>query len=109
MQERVEDRAESGAKERIVVIEENVDIVLALEVALISTPIQNILKASQEVFTTPTTANTLLMLTNGPKFDKTTSGISSENDKSLVSHTEKLLSEEPTSSLARVFLNVNEI
>ena len=43
-------------------------------------------------------------MTTSPNFDKTTSGAVSESAKSLVSHAEKLPSEEPASSPAYVFL-----
>ena len=90
------------------VIEDNANTVPGSETTLISTLVQNPLQASQDVLATLTTTNILLLLTTGPKFDKIASGAISKNAKSLTSHTEKLPSEEPTSSLARVFPNANE-
>ena len=52
--------------------EAQVDAVLASEVALISTPVQNLAQASQDIPATPTIANALLLLTIGPKFERTT-------------------------------------
>ena len=68
--ERDETRVEFVAPKKTLVIEDNVDIVPGSETALISTLVQNLLQASQDVLATLTTTNTLLLLTTGPKFDK---------------------------------------
>ena len=63
--------------------------------------------ASQDIPATPTTAKTFLLLTSGPKFDKTTTQVGFESTKSLASHTEKLPSEEL--STVDVLLNVIDV
>ena len=67
--------------------EAQVDIVLAFEAALISTLVQNPAQVSQDIHTTPTTANALLLLTTSPKFDRTTTEDIFESTKSSAAHT----------------------
>ena len=88
--ERVEIRVETIAPEGTLVIEANVDTVLASEATLISTPIQNQMQASQYVPTTLTIGNAISLLTVGPKFDKIGSKAVSESTKSLAAHIDNL-------------------
>ena len=79
------------------------------EVAPLSTPMPKPTSTttSQDVPTTLTIANTLLLLTFGPRFDRTTTQASFESTKSSAANTEKLPFREP--STAEVFPNVAEV
>ena len=56
-------RVESAAPEKTLVTYENAETIYTIETVSLFTHAQHLLQPSQEVPTTPTTANTLLMLT----------------------------------------------
>ena len=73
-------------------------------------PIQASTTASQDIAATLTTTKTLLLLTSGPHFDKTTTPAYSASAKSLESnsyHTEKIPSRSPSN--ANAFPNASEV
>ena len=107
--ERAETRAKASTPERTLVTKANVDTVPSSKIALISTPVQNPIQASQDVLATLTTVNALLLLTTRPKFDKTTSEVVFESAKSSATHIEKVPFKESTSSPTLVFPSANEI
>ena len=94
IKERVKERAKLASAEKSL----EPSTALAQEAATFSTPTQTTLPPSQHDPTTPTTTNTLLLLTTGPRFDKTTS----DGAKPSASHTEKL----PFDELSRTHDNV---
>ena len=63
-------------------------------------PIPAFATASQEIPTTPNIAKSLLLLTCGPKFDKTVIQAESESTKSSAGHTDKVPSGEPPTANA---------
>ena len=67
------------------------------------------MQASQDVPATSTAAHTLLLLTEGPKFDKTVSQAIFESAKSSATHTNKLLSEKLALTPTHAFPSANKI
>ena len=93
------------------VAEAQVDVVHAIETTFISTPLQNLTTTtatiSQDIPATISTAKTLLLLTTGPKFDRTAAEATSDSTKSSAAHIEKQPFEEP--SIANVLPNAAKV
>ena len=103
-------RTEAARPEGTLVTKAQVDAIPAIEATIISIPMQNLtLPTFQDIPATRSAAKTLLLLTTGPRFDKTVIEATPDSAKSLTAHTEKLPSKEPSRTQDNVLPNVAEV